>query len=59
VFLPARNTGTSPDMIDRFYGHVKLERMTKELRPECRSLTRIMQRGVLLPIHIKRSSTFG
>jgi hypothetical protein len=36
VFLLARNTGTSPDMIDRFYGHVKLERMTKELRPEWR-----------------------
>jgi integrase len=36
IFLLARNTGTSPDMIDRFYGHVKLERMTKELRPEWR-----------------------
>jgi site-specific recombinase XerD len=37
VFLLARNTGTSPDMIHRFYGHVALERMTKELRPEWRS----------------------
>jgi hypothetical protein len=36
VFLLARNTGTSPEMIDRFYGHVKLERMTKELRLEWR-----------------------
>jgi hypothetical protein len=36
VFLLARNTGTSSDMIERFYGQVKLERMTKKLRPEWR-----------------------
>ena len=36
VFLLAKNTGTSSDMIERFYGHVKLERMAKELRPEWR-----------------------
>jgi hypothetical protein len=36
LFLLARNTGTSSDMIKRFYGHVKLERMAKELRPEWR-----------------------
>jgi hypothetical protein len=29
VFLLAKNTGTSSDMIERFYGHVKLERMAK------------------------------
>jgi integrase len=34
VFLLAKNTGTSSDMIERFYGQVKLERMAKELRPE-------------------------
>jgi integrase len=34
VFLLAKNTGTSADMIDRFYADVKLERMHKELRPE-------------------------
>ena len=34
VFLLAKNTGTSSNMIERFYGEVKLERMAKELRPE-------------------------
>ena len=34
VFLLTKNTGTSSDMIERFYGQVKLERMVKELRPE-------------------------
>lgn len=34
VFLLAQNTGTSADMIERFYADVKLERMHKELRPE-------------------------
>jgi integrase len=33
VFLVAKNTGTSPQMIDKFYGHVKLELMANELRP--------------------------
>ena len=37
VFLLAKNTGTSSDMIERFYGQVKLERMAKELRPEWRT----------------------
>jgi hypothetical protein len=36
VFLLARNTGTSSDMIERFYGQTKLGRMAKELRPEWR-----------------------
>jgi hypothetical protein len=36
VFLLARNTDTSSDMIERFYGQVKLERMARELRPEWR-----------------------
>ncbi len=36
VFLLAKNTGTSSDMIERFYGQVKLELMAKELRPEWR-----------------------
>ncbi|WP_193560431.1 tyrosine-type recombinase/integrase [Dankookia rubra] len=36
VFLLAKNAGTSSDMIERFYGQVKLERMAKELRPEWR-----------------------
>jgi len=39
VFLLAKNTGTSSDMIERFYGQVKLERMVKELRPEWRTGT--------------------
>jgi hypothetical protein len=39
VFLLARNTGTSSDMIERFYGQVKLERMAKELRPDWRVKT--------------------
>ena len=34
VFLLVKNTGTSSNMIERFYGQVKLERMAKELRPE-------------------------
>ena len=43
VFLLAKNTGMSSNMIERFlssnmierfYGQVKLERMAKELRPE-------------------------
>ena len=37
VFLLAKNTGTSSDMIERFYGQVKLERMAGELRPEWRT----------------------
>jgi site-specific recombinase XerD len=36
VFLLAKNTGTSSDMIKPFYGQVRLERMAKELRPEWR-----------------------
>jgi hypothetical protein len=36
VFLLAKNAGTSSDMIERFYGQVKLELMAKELRPEWR-----------------------
>ena len=40
VFLLAKNTGTSSDMIERFYGQVKLERMAKELRPEWRAMPR-------------------
>jgi hypothetical protein len=34
VFLLAKNTGMSSNMIERFYGQVKLERMAKELQPE-------------------------
>ncbi len=33
AFLLAKNIGTSSDMIERFNGQVKLERMAKELRP--------------------------
>ena len=40
VFWLAMNTGTSSDMIERFYGQVKLERMAKELRPEWRAMPR-------------------
>lgn len=36
VFILAKNTGTSPEMIDRFYADVKLERMKEQLRPEWR-----------------------
>ncbi len=36
VFLLAKNTGTSSDMIERFYGQVKLERMAKEPWPKWR-----------------------
>ncbi|HYI81694.1 MAG TPA: hypothetical protein VEX11_00620 [Acetobacteraceae bacterium] len=38
VFLLAKNAGTRSDMIERFYGQVKLERMVKELRPEWRTV---------------------
>lgn len=34
VFPLARNTGTSPDMIHKFYGQVTNERMKDHLRPE-------------------------
>lgn len=34
VFRLARNTGTSPDMIHKFYGQVTNERMRNHLRPE-------------------------
>jgi hypothetical protein len=37
VLLLAKNTGTSSNTIERFYGQVKLERMAKELRPEWRT----------------------
>jgi len=37
VFLLAKNTVTSSDMIERSYGQVKLERMAKELRSEWRT----------------------
>ena len=37
VFVLAKNSGTSSDMIERFYGQVKLERMAMELRPEWRT----------------------
>ena len=43
VFLLAKNTGTSSDMIERFYGRVKLERMAKELRPEWRAGPRVTE----------------
>jgi hypothetical protein len=39
VFLLAKNTGTSSAMIERFYADVKLERMSKELRPDWRGRT--------------------
>jgi site-specific recombinase XerD len=34
LFILAKNTGTSPKMIDDFYGQVKLELMKDHLRPE-------------------------
>ena len=34
VFLLAKNTGTNPDMIEKHYGQVKLDRVTDHLRPE-------------------------
>jgi hypothetical protein len=37
VFLLAKNTGTSSDMIERFYGQVRLERKANELRPAWRA----------------------
>lgn len=33
VFVLARNTGTSPDMIDKFYGQVSVEEFKDALRP--------------------------
>lgn len=33
IFALARNCGTSPDMIDRFYGQVNLEQLRDHLRP--------------------------
>jgi hypothetical protein len=36
MFLLAKNTGTSSDMIECFYGQIKLERTARELRPEWR-----------------------
>lgn len=33
VFLLAKNTGTSVEMIEKFYADVKLETMKDELRP--------------------------
>jgi integrase len=33
VFILARNTGTSPDMIDKFYGQVRVEQFKEALRP--------------------------
>ncbi|HEX8374301.1 MAG TPA: hypothetical protein VF606_03890, partial [Geminicoccaceae bacterium] len=41
VFLLAKNTGTSSNMIERFYGQVRLECMAKELRPEWRDRTTV------------------
>ena len=34
VFVLARNTGTSPDMIDKFYGQVSVEQFKDVLRPD-------------------------
>lgn len=34
VFVLARNTGTSPDMIDKFYGQVSVEHFKDALRPD-------------------------
>jgi integrase len=34
VFALARNTGTSPDMIDKFYGQVDVEQFKDALRPK-------------------------
>lgn len=34
VFALARNTGTSPDMIDKFYGQVTVEQLRDHLRPQ-------------------------
>lgn len=36
MFVLAKNTGTSSDMIECFYGRIKLERTARELRPEWR-----------------------
>ena len=37
VFALARNCGTSPDMIDKFYGQVSLEQLRDQLRPQWRA----------------------
>ena len=37
VFVLAKNTGTSPKMIEDFYGQVRLTRMKDHLRPEWRA----------------------
>ena len=34
MFVLARNTGTSPDMIDKFYGQVSVEKFKDALRPD-------------------------
>ena len=34
VFKVAKNTGTSSPMIDKYYGQLTLENMSKDLRPE-------------------------
>lgn len=39
VFILAQNTGTSSDMIHRFYADVRLELMRDHLRPEWRPIT--------------------
>ena len=36
VFALARNCGTSPDMIDKFYGQVSVEQLKDQLRPQWR-----------------------
>jgi hypothetical protein len=41
MFLLAKNTGTSSNMIERFYGQVRLECVAKELRPEWRDQTTV------------------
>jgi hypothetical protein len=41
MFLLAKNTGTSSNMIERFYGQVRLECVAKELRPEWRDRTTV------------------
>lgn len=37
VFALARNTGTSPDMIDKFYGQVSVDQLRDQLRPQWRA----------------------
>lgn len=41
VCLLGKNTGTTSDMIERFYSQVKLEQVAKELRPEWRVAPRV------------------